>query len=547
MKKRILSILTAAVMLLAIPSTAQAADVSAALNDTAKWMLSTVKDPVVGSEGGEWAVFGLSRSGYNVPASYYAKYYKNVEATVKELDGVLHDRKYTDYSRVIIGLTAAGYDPRDVAGYDLTVPLGDFERTIWQGINGPIFALIALDCGNYTIPANSAAKTQATREMYVNEILSRQLNDGGFSLSGGQTAATKDEKSDPDLTGMALQALAKYQDNPAVKQATDKALACLSNMQDNSGGFASWGKANSESVVQVIVALCELGIPLDDARFVKGGNTLLDKLMTYYRKGAGFLHAADGSGQSQMASEQALYALAAVQRMNDGKISLYRMSDIAVTTPVGQVPAAPSVGLPGKHADVQRKVVTLPGKTFTDVAAHANKVAIEALAARDMISGKGDGLFAPDEIMTRAEFATIVVNGLGLASSQANKFADVPADAWYLGTVTAAAQYGIVGGTSATTFNPLGVLNRAEAAAMIVNTAKLCGMDTVMTDAEVRDTLAQFGDYMTAPSWARPSLAFCYREGILSMDKFDIQPMEKVTRAEVAEMLYRLLDAVNLL
>jgi len=545
MKKRILSMVMAMVMLFAMPFMAQAADVRTVLDDTAKTILATVKNPVVGSEGGEWAVFGLARSGYDVPQAYYAQYYENVEKTVRELNGVLHELKYTDYARVVIGLTAAGYDPRDVAGYDLTVPLGDFERTVWQGINGPIFALIALDTANYPVPANIAARTQATRAMYVNEILSRQLNDGGFSLSGGTSAATKAERADPDLTGMALQALAKYQDNPAVKQATDRALACLSNMQDASGGFASWGKASSESVVQVIVALCELGIPIEDARFVKNGSTLLDNLMTYYKKGAGFQHTADGTGQSQMATEQALYALAAIQRASEGKTSLYRISDVALTAPNATLPGR--VGLPGKHLDVRHKAITLPGKTFTDVAAHANQAAIEALAARDMTSGKGNGLFAPDDVMTRAEFATVVVNGLGLAATQANPFADVPADAWYAGTVTAAARYGIVSGTSATTFSPMSVLSRAEAAVMIVNTAKLCGMDTAMTDAEARDVLAAFGDYMTVPGWAWPAFAFCYREGILPMDEFDIQPLESVTRAAVADMLYRLLGAVELL
>lgn len=130
---------------------------------------------------------------------------------------MLHEKKYTEYSRVILGLTAAGYDPTDVAGYDLTMALGDFDKTIWQGINGPIFALIALDCGNYVIPRNPEAVTQATRDMYVDEILRRQLSDGGFSLLGGSVSATAaDEESDPDITAMALQALAKYRNRDDV-------------------------------------------------------------------------------------------------------------------------------------------------------------------------------------------------------------------------------------------------------------------------------------------------------------------------------------------
>ena len=77
----------------------------------------------------------------------------------------------------------------------------------------------------------------------------------------------------------------------------------MSKKQNSEGGFSSWGTRNSESCVQIIVALCELGIPLDDPRFVKNGNTLLDNLMTFYLPGNGFLHTADGSGSNQMASE----------------------------------------------------------------------------------------------------------------------------------------------------------------------------------------------------------------------------------------------------
>jgi len=237
--------------------------ISAAIKDTASYIYQRVKNPQVGSVGGEWAVIGLARSGYNVPDSYYEGYYRAVESYVKAANGVLHDKKYTEYSRVILALTAAGYDLTNVAGYDLTMPLGDFEKTIWQGINGPIFALLALDSGNYAIPENPAASVQATRDMYIDEILRRQLPDGGFSLLGGSKNATEaDAQADPDITATALQALAKYQDRADVRKATEKALACLSRLQNDQGGYTSWDENSVESVAQVIVALAELEIPL---------------------------------------------------------------------------------------------------------------------------------------------------------------------------------------------------------------------------------------------------------------------------------------------
>lgn len=101
----------------------------------------------MGSIGGEWAVLGLARSGYAVPEEYYQNYYQTVEEYVKACGGVLHETKYTEYSRVIIVLTAIGKDPTNVAGYNLLTALGDYDKTIWQGTNGPIWALIALDRG----------------------------------------------------------------------------------------------------------------------------------------------------------------------------------------------------------------------------------------------------------------------------------------------------------------------------------------------------------------------------------------------------------------
>ena len=182
--KRIAWILTLAILLtLTVPALA-ASGVQNEVQGSAAYMVSAVKAPEVGSIGGEWAIIGLARSGYAVPANYYEDYYARVEKYVKNCSGVLHERKYTEYSRVILALTAIGRDPSKVAGYNLLTPLGDFEKTIWQGLNGPIWALIALDSGNYDIPKNPAAKTQATRQLYIDEIIKNQMKDGGWSLTG---------------------------------------------------------------------------------------------------------------------------------------------------------------------------------------------------------------------------------------------------------------------------------------------------------------------------------------------------------------------------
>lgn len=530
-------ILTLAILLtLTVPALA-ASGVQNEVQGSAAYMVSAVKSPEVGSIGGEWAIIGLARSGYTVPTNYYEDYYARVEKYVKNCSGVLHERKYTEYSRVILALTAIGRDPSKVAGYNLLMPLGDFEKTIWQGLNGPIWALIALDSGNYEIPKNPAAKTQATRQLYIDEIVKNQKKDGGWSL-------TDTGDSDVDITAMALQALAKYQDQKAVKSATDKALDYLSDVQDSKGGYASWGTTNVESVAQVVVALCELGVSLDDSRFVKSGHTLTENLLSFRQSNGGFYHVLDGSdGNNQMSSEQGFYALVAIDRAANGQNSLYRMSDAAKNT---SKPAT-SVSKGNVDASVSVPGVTAPGTTFSDIKNHANKAAIEELASRGIINGMGKGTFAPNKTMTRAEFAAIVTRALGLAAKDTKAFTDVPSSKWYAGYIGTANSSGIVNGVGSGKFNPDGTITRQEAAAMVARAAKLCGLDPSMDEAATKDMLAQFGDYRSVASWAKEPMAFCYSVNILDQSDLNIEPTKAILRCEIAQMLYNMLSAAELI
>lgn len=288
------------------------------IDQTGEFLHSSVADPTFGSVGGEWLIMGLARSGLEISDEYYEIYFQNLCAYTAQQGGVLHAKKYTEYSRVILAVTAIGRDPADVGGFNMLQPLADFEQTVFQGINGPIFALLALDSGNYEIPENTVGSTQATRDLYVDYIINAQLENGGWSLMGGE--------AEIDVTAMALQALAKYQDRKDVAEAVEKGLAVLSERQNDQGGYQynAAESVSSESVSQVIVALAELGIALDDPRFVKNGNTLLDALMQFQQADGGFAHLMDGE-TDLLATEQAFYALVAANRVAQGESSLYLM------------------------------------------------------------------------------------------------------------------------------------------------------------------------------------------------------------------------------
>lgn len=277
--------------------------------------LTNLGTPTVNSVGGEWLVIGLARSGYQIPEAYYDHVVTFVRENINEKQQ-LHHAKSTENSRLILALTAIGKDVTNVDGHNLLLGLTDMDYLQKQGINGPIWALIAFDSGNYAIP-----KGNVTRKNLVDTILAAQLADGGWALTG--------TVSDPDMTGMALQALAPYyRENALAADAVEKALASLSQMQAEDGSYASIDGPSAESVAQVVVALTALGIdPDQDARFVKKGISAWDALLAYYIPGGGFRHVPDGASDG-MATEQAYYAMVAYYRMLENKTSLFDMTDV---------------------------------------------------------------------------------------------------------------------------------------------------------------------------------------------------------------------------
>ena len=218
---------------------------------------------------------------------------------------------------MILALTALGKDVTNVDGHNLLSGLTDMAYVRKQGINGPIWALIAFDSGNYPVPAGG----DVTRQALIQVILDAQLSDGGWALSGST--------SDPDMTGMALQALAPYYNTDAdVKNAVDVALIALSEMQQTDGSFSSIDGTNIESIAQVVTALAALGIDAEaDPRFIKNSHSALDALCAFYVEDGGFRHTLDGKLDG-MATEQGYYALTAYFRMLDGKTALYDMTDV---------------------------------------------------------------------------------------------------------------------------------------------------------------------------------------------------------------------------
>lgn len=272
----------------------------------------------------EWEIIDLARYGYtNVPM--YETYYASVEEKVKETGAIIHKSKVTENERTILALTALGVDCTDVAGYNILEPLYDETFVTKQGVNGVVFGLLAIDAAN--APDSLEEDGTNIREFLVQKILEAELAAGGWAFYGSAT--------DPDMTGMAIQALAPYyNENTAVKEAVDRALDKLSSMLTDDAGYESWGSVNSESAAQVVTALSALGIDADtDPRFVKNGISVLDNLISFKDEATGgFRHIKKDQngnvyGENAMATQQGTYALVAYYRYKHGMPALYDMSD----------------------------------------------------------------------------------------------------------------------------------------------------------------------------------------------------------------------------
>lgn len=366
-----------------------------------------------GSSATDWLPIGLSRCGVEDDYdAYLAALQSYVEQKYREPDKL--DRvKATEWHRISLAVLACDGDPthfgKDENGSDINlIADGVYDRgkTVdigAQGLNGWLWGLITLDSMKYNIPAGSSY----TRTEMIKKILSFQLPDDGFNLRFAQGST-----ADPDITAMAIQALAPYYRNATfnVKDPVDKALDCLSELQLDTGDFRSWGTRNSESVSQIIVSLCSIGVdPQNDSRFIKNGINLLDALFYYQQEDGGFAHSYESDpgnpsaipGESNsIATDQALLALVAVWRQAQGMSILYDFRPGSVSAKI-LTPEESEVSFAGSYEftqELQSRVDALPDALSTE---DAEEVAF--LLERLKMSREFDGYDRYMEKLTAAQ------------------------------------------------------------------------------------------------------------------------------------------------
>ena len=192
-------------------------------------------------------------------------------------------------------------------------------------------------------------------------------------------------------------------------------------------------------------------------------------------------------------------------------------------------------------------VVDTEDRSFTDLNGHWANQDVELLASKLIVNGVTRDRFAPDDSITRAEFASLLVRALGLSmehSAAYNGFADVAGTAWYAPAVETAVKAGLVNGVTADRFEPTARITREQMAVMIARSlAFVSGKPNLPANSQ---SLTGFSDRESISSWAQSAVAGSVEVGIIAgVDGGRFEPQQFATRAQAATMLKRLLQKVD--
>ncbi|NLW25813.1 S-layer homology domain-containing protein [Acetivibrio saccincola] len=185
-------------------------------------------------------------------------------------------------------------------------------------------------------------------------------------------------------------------------------------------------------------------------------------------------------------------------------------------------------------------VRTLLQKTFSDLnTVPWARTAINSLLGMDIISGRSEDIFAPDDRITRAEFISLVVNAFELNKTPIGTFSDVRPEHWYYRNVMIAKNMGIVSGVGNNYFYPNEPIKREDMAVILARTLRITGSPLPHRDNSILD---KFSDRHLISDYALSSLAVTHGAGIINGKGNNIlSPDDFATRAEAAVMLYNVL------
>ena len=191
--------------------------------------------------------------------------------------------------------------------------------------------------------------------------------------------------------------------------------------------------------------------------------------------------------------------------------------------------------------------ISYADRRFTDLAGSAYAAQIDTLGVYGVLNGDGKGHFRPDAVLTRAELAALLAQALNVTGQSTDRFADVPADRWYSGDVSAVAYLGFMNGVSPRHFDPDGTLTQEQFIAVMGRLARFLNFHADDYALELtEDDLAAYG---ALADWARTgaSVLTDYDGNMLYAPLDAVDPHAPVTREQAAATLCNMLKTLNIL
>ncbi|WP_339297599.1 S-layer homology domain-containing protein [Paenibacillus sp. FSL R5-0623] len=177
---------------------------------------------------------------------------------------------------------------------------------------------------------------------------------------------------------------------------------------------------------------------------------------------------------------------------------------------------------------------------FADMKDHWGRSDVEMLANKFIVEGVNNDTFSPENPVTRAEFAALLVRSLGLPEHlPTSVFADIPSAQWYAGAVGTAQAAGLINGYGDGLFRPEASITREQMAVILVRALDFARLKP-QPNKDVLDVLA---DHTTLSAWASESVSILLEAGLMQGKPTNrFSPKEMATRAQSAAVLNRLLQ-----
>ncbi|MFP4296507.1 MAG: S-layer homology domain-containing protein [Spirulinaceae cyanobacterium] len=185
--------------------------------------------------------------------------------------------------------------------------------------------------------------------------------------------------------------------------------------------------------------------------------------------------------------------------------------------------------------------IVLGPTSFSDIENHWAELFIDRLAQRGIISGFADGTFRPEASLTRSQYAALIAQTFDLPRQLGRKtnFEDVNASFWAAKAIATAAEMGFISGFGDGTFRPQQNLTRVQALVSIVNGLGLTG--------GTADLLLLYQDRALIPPYATNAIATATQKRLVVNypDTKQLDPLQDITRAEIAALIYQALVATQ--